>query len=131
MPGPPLEMETIPLIGGSVTPVAGGAPLQSTFGGGQQICGTVLGHSPCAARETVHTALSPNDDFIPPFSAVSGERFTCAFWGESVRLRPPAVGHDRQHHGPRDTAPQLRLHCLARRHRPLTGKKHRRPFRLA
>jgi hypothetical protein len=74
-----------PAIGGSVTPVAGGASLQSTFGGGQQICGTVLGHSPCAARETVHTALSPDDGFIPPFSAVSGERFTCAFWGESVR----------------------------------------------
>ena len=33
----------------------------------------------------VHTALSAGDGFIPPFSAVSGERFTCAFWGESVR----------------------------------------------
>jgi hypothetical protein len=74
-----------PAIGGSVTAPGGAAPVHGTFGGGQQICGTVLGHSPCAARETVHTALDPNDAFIPPFSAVSGERFTCAFWGESVR----------------------------------------------
>lgn len=75
-----------PAFGGSVTPpgVTGPAPVHGTFGGGQQICGTVLHHSACAARETVHEALTTKTIF-PPFSTTRGERLTCAFWGESVR----------------------------------------------
>lgn len=53
---------------------------QRTFGGGQQICGRVFGHSACAVRETVHIAVpSPFEFFARPGSD------RCTFWGESVR----------------------------------------------
>ena len=53
-----------------------------TFGGGEQICGTVFGHSACAARETVHVALE-DDTFVAPSGDVNV--IECEFWGESVR----------------------------------------------
>jgi hypothetical protein len=53
---------------------------ETTFGGGQQICGTVFGHSACAARETVHVA----NPFTFEFFARPGPD-TCSFHGESVR----------------------------------------------
>jgi hypothetical protein len=63
----------------------------STFGGGQQICGTVFHHSACAVRETVHVA-SEADSYEAP--SLNPNVVGCSFWGESVRtsVRLPGSG---------------------------------------
>jgi hypothetical protein len=80
-----------PAIGGFVSQPVGDGFItdNSTFGGGQQICGARFGHSACAVGEDVHVALEPDGFFAQP-----GGTWTCGFWGESVRtsILPPS-GH--------------------------------------
>ena len=71
-----------PAIGGFVSQPVGDGFINdnSTFGGGQQICGARFGHSACAVGEDVHVALESDGFFAQP-----GGTWTCGFWGESVR----------------------------------------------
>ena len=66
--------------------VAAGSPL-GTASIPAQICGGILGHSPCTSGRDMHAAFA--------FNYLAGGNVECSIWGESVRdtVILPVTGH--------------------------------------